>query len=192
MAGEYGSLLVFLLPIALLALGAVLFVVFALRKKSEVQDNPFTVEEDIPEDCQPYVIFAGGKRVSHISSEKSFGLPYAGYAFWRRAHGDVVHYKIKNVFTGQTVVLNPLVVGVNLIEPQGVDKTGGRVIFYCNIDATNRVCEWDDSVANKFVEQMSAISAAHVELVAREKFEKLFSKRQMYTEPQEESTSAGV
>lgn len=150
---------------ALIATGAGLAILlFAKFRKKKVRENPLIFEEEIEEHRQPLVVFAGGKRVSFARDETpDYGLPYIGRITWRKKYRDSLHVRIMDILSNEIVELNPVQLNTNLVIPEGIDLTGGQVIYFCNVDAANRVCEWNFTTAKRYVQQLSDISRASLE-----------------------------
>jgi len=172
------KLIEYLLPVGIGVFGGIAALLFFKFKKPAEMENPLVVTEDIPEERQPLIIFAGGKRVNKKEDEEvDYGMPYVGKIFWRKKYKDSLDLKVKNLFSNTVFELNPVVNGTNLVLPDDIDLTGGQVILFCNIDAANRVCEWNFTTAKKYVQQLSDITKASIEASAIEKAEKTLEKK---------------
>ena len=176
---------------ALIATGAgIAILLFFKFKKRKLRENPLVFEEEINEHRQPLVVFSGGKRISFARDETTdYGLPYVGRIEWRKKYRDSLHLRIMDIISGEIIELNPVQLNTNIVIPEGIDLTGGQVIYFCNIDAANRVCEWNFTTAKRYVQQLSDISRASIENSVWNKVEEDLERQRTRIQPEEGITT---
>lgn len=176
----------YLLPLGVAVGGGIAALLFAKFRKPQMRENPLIISEDIAPEKQWLIIFAGGKRVkARFEDPDEFGVPYVGKVSHRDKVKDLLNIVLSDTLSEQTIELHNLMLGTNLILPEGFDLTSGQVIYYCNVDAVGRVCEWNTTTAQKYIQQMSDITRAMIENEALTKLEKDMERR--ITLPSKES-----
>jgi len=162
----------YLLPVGIGVGGGVAALLFAKFRKPQMRENPLIISEDISPEKQWLIIFAGGKRVkAHHDDPDEYGVPYVGKVSHRDKVKDLLNIMLHDTLSEQAIELKNLMLGTNLLLPDGFDLTGGNVIYFCNVDAVGRVCEWNTTTAQKYMQQMSDITMAMIENEALEKIQ---------------------